>query len=68
MRIEKSRSAVVASSMSTRSSVRVSGFMVVSQSCWASISPRPLNRCGSSFLFALPSALRKSSHSFSEKK
>ena len=38
----KISSASTASSISTRSSVRVSGFIVVSQSCSAFISPRPL--------------------------
>ena len=38
------RSASAASSMSARSRVRVAGFMVVSQSCSAFISPRPLKR------------------------
>ena len=38
----RSTSDVVSSSMVTRSKIRRSGSMVVSQSCSASISPRPL--------------------------
>ena len=37
-------SAAVASSMVTIFMRRVSGFIVVSQSCFGIISPRPLNR------------------------
>ena len=51
------RSAVAASSSVTCSRVRRSGSIVVSHSCEASISARPLNRCGSS-LRPLPLAVR----------
>ena len=44
MSIVKISSAAAAFSLSTRSSVRVSGFIVVSQSWSAFISPRPLKR------------------------
>ena len=42
MSTEKISSVSMASSMFTFSSVRVSGFMVVSQSCSGFISPSPL--------------------------
>ena len=42
--IEKSWSAACASSTSTRISSRFAGSIVVSQSCSAFISPRPLKR------------------------
>src|SRR6266849_7153267 len=44
IRVVKISSAATASSSFTWSKVRVSAFMVVSQSCSAFISPRPLNR------------------------
>ena len=50
--IVKMASASAASSTSARSSVRVSGFIVVSQSWSAFISPRPLKRWTVTFLTA----------------
>ena len=45
MSVEKMRSAWAASSIDTCASVRVAGSIVVSRSCAAFISPRPLKRC-----------------------
>ena len=42
IKIVKISSAIAASSISTRSIIRVSGFIVVSHNCSESISPRPL--------------------------
>jgi hypothetical protein len=51
-------------SLSTRRSVRVSGFIVVSQSCSAFISPRPLKRWTETFLTFI--CLTIASRSFSD--
>ena len=56
-------SASAASSISTRSSVRVAGFMVVSQSCSAFISPRPLKRWMVRFLTFISLTMRSRSFS-----
>ena len=54
MRMVKVSSAATASSRVMRRNVRFSGSMVVSQSSWGFISPRPLKREMSIFTLGFP--------------
>src|SRR5262249_52208146 len=68
IRIENIRSADAASSSVTCLKTRVSGFIVVSQSCSGFISPRPLKRPASNFLAPFPLAFWNSSSAWSSRR